>query len=222
MLAGQVYSGEARVEKAGQLLACAAPLTVRDGGLRYVSRGGLKLEAALDHFGLDVAGLEALDLGASTGGFTDCLLQRGAASVVAVDVGFGQLHPRLRGDPRVLVRERLNARGLTREHVERDVDLLVGDVSFISLRLVLPPALRFLKPGGALLVLVKPQFEVGRADVGKGGVVRDASKRREAIEGIAAFAAGLGLLVQGWMDSPVAGPAGNVEALLFARKPPAP
>ena len=218
VLAGAVVAGEARVDKPGQLVDPDLPLRLKGEALRYVSRGGLKLEGALVHFGLAVAGLDALDVGASTGGFTDCLLQRGAARVIALDVGYGQLHPRLRADARVVVRERVNARALTREEVPFDVDLVVVDVSFISLRKVLPAALAFLKPQGALLALVKPQFEVGKGEVGKGGVVRDEGKRREAIEGIAAFAREQGLAVAGWVDSSLAGPAGNLEALLYARK----
>lgn len=219
ILAGSVVAGEARVDKAGTLVDVDLPLRLKGEALRYVSRGGVKLEGALVHFGLDVTGLSAMDVGASTGGFTDCLLQRGAARVVALDVGYGQLHPKIRSDARVTVRERVNARSLTREDVPYDVDLIVVDVSFISLRLVLPSALSFLRPGGALLALVKPQFEVGREDVGKGGVVRDEAKRRAAIEGIAAFVAEQGLAVHGWEDSSIAGPAGNLEALLYARKP---
>ena len=219
VLAGEVVAGEQRVDKPGALVDLALPIRLKGEGLRYVSRGGLKLEGALDHFAIDPTGLEVLDVGASTGGFTDCLLQRGAARIVALDVGYGQLHTRLRGDSRVTVRERVNARQLTRDDVPFDVDLIVADVSFISLRLVLPAALGFLRPGGAILVLVKPQFEVGRQDVGKGGVVRDPQKRLESIEGISGFVAGLGLRVVGWIDAPIAGPAGNREALLYARRP---
>ncbi len=218
VLAGSVVAGEARVDKAGALVDVELPLRLKGEKLPYVSRGGLKLEGALKHWELDVAGLDALDVGASTGGFTDCLLKRGAARVIALDVGYGQLHPALRSDPRVTVRERVNARALTREDVPFDVDLVVADVSFISLRLVLPSALSFLEPGGALLALVKPQFEVGRGQVGKGGVVRDEKKRVAAIEGVAEAARALGLQVGGWIDSSIAGPAGNLEALLFARK----
>lgn len=219
LLAGEVVVGEARVDKPGALVDVELPIRLKGQGLRYVSRGALKLEGALDHFGIDVSGLDALDVGASTGGFTDLLLQRGTARVVALDVGYGQLHPKLRSDPRVLVRERVNARSLTREEVPFDVDLIVADVSFISLRLVLPAALGFLKRGGAIVVLVKPQFEVGRGDVGKGGVVRDEAKRLAVIEGMASFAAERGLQVVGWVDAPITGPAGNQEALLYARKP---
>jgi 23S rRNA (cytidine1920-2'-O)/16S rRNA (cytidine1409-2'-O)-methyltransferase len=219
LLAGEVVCGETRIDKPGALVDPELPLRLKGGpALRYVSRGGLKLEAALDHFQIDVKGLDALDVGASTGGFTDCLLQRGASRVIALDVGYGQLHPKLRSDPRVLVRERINARALTRAEVPFDVQVVVADVSFISLRLVLPSALAFLEPGGAVATLVKPQFEAGRDEVGKGGVVRDEQVRRRAIEGIAEFVAAQGLHVEGWIDSPVEGPAGNREALLYARR----
>ena len=216
-----LHSGEERVDKSGALVDVTLPLRLKGEALKFVSRGGLKLEGALDHFQLDVRGLDALDVGASTGGFTDCLLQRGAGRVIAIDVGYGQLHPKIRGDPRVTVRERVNARALSRAEVPFDVELVVVDVSFISLKLVLPAALGFLKPGGALVALVKPQFEVGRGEVGKGGVVRDEEKRHAAIEGIAHFARETGLEVVGWIDAPIAGPKGNLEGLLYARKPKA-
>ncbi|MGC4116454.1 MAG: TlyA family RNA methyltransferase [Myxococcales bacterium] len=219
VLAGTVVAGETRIDKPGQQVDVELPLRLKGETLKYVSRGGLKLEGALDHFQVDPKGLSAMDVGASTGGFTDCLLQRGAEKVLALDVGYGQLHPKIRGDSRVTVRERVNARALTREDVPFDVDLIVIDVSFISLKLVLPAAFTFLKPGGALVALVKPQFEVGREDVGKGGVVRDEAARLRAIEGIVGFVRDQGLAVAGWTDAPIAGPAGNLEALLYARKP---
>lgn len=213
-----VFCGDRRVDKPGAMVDAELPIRVEGTELRYVSRGGLKLEGALEHFGIAVSGLHALDIGASTGGFTDCLLQRGAASVIALDVGQGQLAPRLRDDPRVTVREKVNARALTEADVPWPVDLIVADVSFISLRLVLPPALAFLKPGGAILVLVKPQFEVGREGVGKNGVVKDERLRLRAIQGIADFAGELGLPAVGWVDSSIPGPEGNLEALLYARR----
>jgi 23S rRNA (cytidine1920-2'-O)/16S rRNA (cytidine1409-2'-O)-methyltransferase len=218
VLAGSVVAGETRIDKAGQLVDVSLPIRIKGEDLKYVSRGGLKLEGALDQFKIDVSGYDALDVGASTGGFTDCLLQRGAKRVIAVDVGYGQLHPKIRGDARVTVRERVNARALSRDDVPFDVDLVVADVSFISLRLVLPSALGFLEPGGAMVALVKPQFEVGKGEVGKGGVVRDELKRRAAIEGIAAFVGHLGLEIVGCVDASIAGPKGNLEALLYARK----
>ncbi len=217
VMAGLVVAGEQRVEKPGALVSIDAPLRLKGERLRYVSRGGLKLERALEHFALDVMGLDALDVGASTGGFTDCLLQRGAARVIALDVGYGQLHESLRREARVTVRERVNARALTREDVPFDVDLIVVDVSFISAELVLPAALAFLKPGGGVVILVKPQFEAGREAIAKGGVVRDPDARAAAIEKVRAAVEGMGLTVVGLVDSPIAGPAGNVEALLYAR-----
>ena len=218
VLAGQVVAGETRVDKPGQLVDVELPLRLKGEAPRYVSRGGLKLEGALDHFQIDVTGLSAMDVGASTGGFTDCLLQRGASRVIALDVGYGQLHPKIRADPRVVVRERVNARALGREDVPFEVDLVVVDVSFISLKKVLPAALSFLKPQGVLVALVKPQFEGGRGQVGKGGVVRDEKLRRQAIEEIAAFVQAQALTVVGWIDAPIAGPAGNLEALLYAKR----
>jgi 23S rRNA (cytidine1920-2'-O)/16S rRNA (cytidine1409-2'-O)-methyltransferase len=220
VMSGVVYTGERRVTKSGEALPTDAPLSLKGEVLPYVSRGGLKLQAALDHFGLDVRGRIALDVGASTGGFTDCLLQRGVTKVYAVDVGYGQLHQQLRADARVISRERVNARELSSDVVPESVSVLVIDVSFISLRLVLPSAIRFLQPDGLLVALVKPQFEVGRNEVGKGGVVRDEAARARAIEGIKTFVTEeLKLHVRGVIDSPIAGPAGNVEALLVADKP---
>jgi len=219
VLAGAVVAGERRVEKAGQLVDADLPIRLKEGAAprRYVSRGALKLEAALEAFAADPAGLRCADLGASTGGFTDLLLQRGAARVHAVDVGYGQLHPRLRDDPRVVVRERENARFLTAEALGEQVDLVVADLSFISLRLVLPAVRSILRPGGRALLLVKPQFEVGKGEVGKGGVVRDDEKRRAALEVVAAAARELGFAVEGHVESPIEGPAGNREWLLALR-----
>lgn len=218
VMAGEVLAGDHRIDKPGQLVDVELPLRLKGEGLKYVSRGALKLEAALDEFGVDPTGWTCVDLGASTGGFTDLLLQRGARAVWAVDVGYGQLHEKLRQDPRVHAFERVNARTVTLEDLGAEpFDLAVMDLSFISLSLVLPAARDLLEPGGHLLMLVKPQFEVGPQDVGKGGVVRDPAKRAEAIERIAAVCRSLGLSVAGIIDSPVHGPAGNVEALLYAR-----
>jgi 23S rRNA (cytidine1920-2'-O)/16S rRNA (cytidine1409-2'-O)-methyltransferase len=216
ILAGQIVVGEQRVDKPGTRVPVEAELRLKGEVLRYVSRGGLKLEKALDHFAVDVQGLVCADIGASTGGFTDCLLQRGALRVHAIDVGWGQLHEKLRKDPRVISRERVNARHLTGDDLPEPVRLVVIDVSFISLTLVLPAVLPRLEPAGRLVALVKPQFEAGPDHVDKGGVVRDAAARLEAIERIRAFVAGQGLTVDGLVDSPIAGPAGNVEALLVA------
>jgi len=216
ILAGQVVVGEARVDKPGTRVPKDAELRLKGEVLPYVSRGGLKLAAALDHFRLDPKGLVCADIGASTGGFTDCLLQRGAAKVYAIDVGTAQLHQKVRADPRVVSKERVNARHLTDEDLPERVQALVIDVSFISLKLVLPSVLP--KLDGWLVALVKPQFEAGRDGVEKGGVVRDAKVRQDAIDGVRAFVEGQGLDVLGVIDSPAPGPAGNVEALLAARR----
>ncbi len=219
ILAGQVVVDDQRVDKPGTLVPVEAELRLKGEVLPYVSRGGLKLKGAIDRFGLDVRGRVCADIGASTGGFTDCLLQHGAIRVHAIDVGYGQLHEKLRKDPRVRSRERVNARYLTDEDLPEKVGAVVIDVSFISLTQVLPSVLGFLEPGGLLIALVKPQFEVGPERVGKGGVVRDTAARQEAIDTVTAFVREQGLTVRGLMDSPVPGPAGNVEALLVADRP---
>lgn len=221
ILAGEVVAtgggaGERRVDKPGELLRDDVELRLKGEGLRYVSRGGLKLERALDAFRLDVAGARALDLGASTGGFTDCLLQRGAARVVAVDVGYGQLHEKLRQDARVESHERLNARELP--EALGLFDVLVADLSFISLRVVLPSAVARVAPGGLLVLLVKPQFECGREWVEKGGVVRDPAARQRAVADVSAQLGELGCDLVGSVESPITGPAGNVEFLVAARR----
>jgi len=204
------------VEKAGTRISAESNVRVRGKRSRFVSRGGDKLAGALAGFAIDPTGLHCLDIGASTGGFTDCLLQAGAASVVAVDVGYGQLHPKLRDDERVSVHERTNARELTEEHVLRPVDLAVFDASFISLRLLLVPVSR-VAPRARVLALVKPQFEVGRERVGKGGVVRDDADRLAAVEQVAGSAAELGYVEIGRADSVLAGPRGNREIFLYLR-----
>ncbi len=219
ILAGQIVVNDQRVDKPGTRVPVDAELRLKGEVLKYVSRGGLKLEAALDHFALEVAGAICADIGASTGGFTDCLLQRGAARVHAIDVGYGQLHEKLRTDPRVLSQERVNARHLTEEQLPEPVEVVVIDVSFISLALILPGVLARLAPQGTLVALVKPQFEVGPEHLEKGGVVRDPLARAASIDRIAGAVRGLGLEVLGVIDCPVPGPAGNVEALLVARKP---
>jgi 23S rRNA (cytidine1920-2'-O)/16S rRNA (cytidine1409-2'-O)-methyltransferase len=219
VMAGAVVVGEARIDKPGALVDGGAPIRIKEDAApqKYVSRGALKLEKALEVFPIDPRGRTCADLGASTGGFTDLLLQRGAAKVYAVDVGYGQLHPRLRADPRVVVRERQNARFLDAEALGERVDLVVGDLSFISLRLVLPAVRSILRPGGEAVLLVKPQFEVGKGEVGKGGVVRDEVKRRAALESVARAARDLGFEVLGHAESPIEGPAGNREWLLALR-----
>jgi 23S rRNA (cytidine1920-2'-O)/16S rRNA (cytidine1409-2'-O)-methyltransferase len=198
-------------EKPGQQVDETVELRV-ERGPAYVSRGGEKLAHALDVLGVDPAGLDCLDVGASTGGFTDVLLQRGAARVIAVDVGYGQLHPRVRDDPRVTVLERTNARALT--DLPFAPRLVVCDVSFISVRTALPPALRLAAPGWQALVLVKPQFEAGRADVGRGGVVRDPAVRARVLHEIARASLGWGARVAGVVDSGLPGPKGNREFFL--------
>ena len=216
-MAGEVFIGERRADKPGSLVPTDAPLRLKEK-LRYVSRGGLKLEQALRELAIPVEGKVCADIGASTGGFTDCLLQAGARKVYAIDVGHGQLHWRLAADPRVVSREGVNARYLSEAELPEEVDLATIDVSFISLTQVLPAVLRRLRPGGTVIALVKPQFEVGRSKVAKGGVVRDAAARKESIQKIFAFLEREGLRVLGKLDSPIAGPAGNIEALVAARK----
>jgi 23S rRNA (cytidine1920-2'-O)/16S rRNA (cytidine1409-2'-O)-methyltransferase len=218
ILAGLVVVGDQRIDKPGTRVPVDAELRLKGGVLPYVSRGGLKLKGAIDAFHLDVRGQVCADIGASTGGFTDCLLQEGAAKVYAIDVGRGQLHEKLRVDPRVVSRERVNARHLPDDALPEPVGVVVIDVSFISLRLVLPAVLQKLAAKGLLVALVKPQFEVGPERIDKGGVVRDAAARQAAIDGIADFVRREGLEVLGIVDSPVPGPAGNVEALLVARR----
>lgn len=218
ILAGLVFSGERKIEKAGQALPEDAPLQVRGREHPWVSRGGMKLAHALDHFGWDVTGAVALDVGASTGGFTDVLLQRGAAKVFAIDVGTNQLAWKLRQDPRVIVHEQTNARYLTREIVTNPVDIIVCDASFISLAKVLDKALDFAKPGGRLVALIKPQFEAERSEIGKGGVVRDPAVHERVCAAAAERVASRGWTVEGIVPSPIMGPEGNVEFLLAARK----
>jgi 23S rRNA (cytidine1920-2'-O)/16S rRNA (cytidine1409-2'-O)-methyltransferase len=215
ILAGKVRSGTQRIEKAGQLLASDVELTVQGEDHPYVSRGGVKLEGALEAFALDPAGVVAADIGASTGGFTDCLLQHGAARVYAIDVGRGQLHERLRRDPRVVVMERVNARHLRAGDLEQPVDWVVIDASFIGLDKLLPGARAVLRPGGTVLALVKPQFEVDKTRVAKGGVVRDESARSAAIAAVRGSAEALGFAVRDQADSVLPGPAGNRECFLW-------
>lgn len=215
ILAGKVYVNGSIVDKVGTKVPVGAALTIRGNEIPYVSRGGLKLEAALDHFQITVSGFRCLDVGASTGGFTDCLLQRGASAVTCIDVGYGQLDWKLRHDPRVTLLERTNIRYLQPEALPYCVDLVTIDVSFISLRIVVPAVLKFLKPGGFIITLIKPQFEVGKGAVGKGGVVRDPQQHQGVIENLKLFFQNLGLQVQGVVPSPILGPKGNKEFLLF-------
>ena len=218
IMAGAVFSGERKLAKAGDMLAEDAPLEVRGRDHPWVSRGGIKLDHGLDHFGFDVAGAVALDVGSSTGGFTDVLLSRGAARVYAVDVGTNQLAWKLRQDPRVVVHEQTNARTLTSEIVPEPVDIVVCDASFIGLAKVLPAALGLAKPGARLVALVKPQFEAGREEVGKGGVVRDAAVHERVCTEAKAWVESQGWTVIGIVESPITGPEGNREFLLGAER----
>ncbi len=216
IMAGIVYVDGQRCDKAGTQVDGTKPIEVRGSTLRYVSRGGLKLEKAVSAFGLSLAGLVCMDVGASTGGFTDCMLQNGAAKVYAVDVGYGQLAWKLRTDPRVVNMERTNIR-----HVEQVPDLLDFasiDVAFISLRLVLPVVWRLLREGGRAVALIKPQFEAGKEKVGKKGVVRDGAVHQEVVEGIYDFAQEAGFACLGLDFSPVKGPEGNIEYLIYLQK----
>jgi 23S rRNA (cytidine1920-2'-O)/16S rRNA (cytidine1409-2'-O)-methyltransferase len=212
ILAGQVFSGGQRLDKAGQLVPIDIYLTIREP-MPFVGRGGLKLTAALDHFGIEVAGKICLDIGASTGGFSDCMLQRGAARIVAIDVGRGQLDWKLRQDSRVELREGVNARYLSPDDFTDRFDIVTADVSFISLTKILPVVPRLLNEHAVVITLIKPQFEVGREEVGKGGIVRDEAAQRRVVEEITSFAAGLGMRERGVIASPILGADGNREFL---------
>jgi 23S rRNA (cytidine1920-2'-O)/16S rRNA (cytidine1409-2'-O)-methyltransferase len=214
ILAGSVLVNQQKVEKAGQAVPADASVELLDQ-LRYVSRGGLKLEAALDHFGIVVDGKVCIDVGSSTGGFTDCLLQRGATRVYAVDVGDTQLDWKIRTDPRVVVKDHTNARNLTLEDIGELCDLAVCDVSFISVTLILPALPPVLRADGEMVILVKPQFEVGRADVGKGGIVREPGLHESACRKVREAVEALGYQAR-LMDSPITGAEGNREFLLHA------
>ena len=217
-MGGKVFVGDRVVAKAGDLLAEDAELIVKGRDHPWVSRGGIKLEHGLAHFGIDVTGMTALDVGSSTGGFTDVLLSRNAAKVYAVDVGTNQLAWKLRQDERVAVHEQTNARDLTRAIVPEGIDIVVCDASFISLAKVLDAALDLARPGAWLVALVKPQFEAGRAEVGKGGVVRDPVVHQRVCEAAAEWVRSKGWRVLGIEPSPITGPEGNVEFLLGAQK----
>jgi 23S rRNA (cytidine1920-2'-O)/16S rRNA (cytidine1409-2'-O)-methyltransferase len=222
VMAGVVLVGDQRVEKSSETFAADATIRVRgsdDPSARYVGRGGLKLEAALDHFKLDVRGFVCLDVGASTGGFTDCLLQRGARRVVAVDVGHNQIDWRLRTNARVEVREGVNARHLAPEDFDARFDLAVMDVSFISATKVLPAVVPLITDAGRIVVLIKPQFEVGKGEVGKGGIVRDAAQHARVVAEVNGAAQELGWRVVGVVESPIPGAEGNKEFLaLYERE----
>lgn len=219
VMAGLVFSGERRLEKAGQQVVEDIALEVRGQDHPWVSRGGLKLAHALEEFAIDPAGAVAVDVGASTGGFTDVLLTNGAARVYAVDVGHGQLAWKLRSDSRVVVLEKTNARYLTAEQIPEPVDMVVCDSSFISLRTVLPAAMALAKPGARLVALIKPQFEAGRGQVGKGGVVRDPAVHEAVCAEVRAWLDGMAeWRVDGLTTSPITGPEGNVEFLIAATR----
>jgi 23S rRNA (cytidine1920-2'-O)/16S rRNA (cytidine1409-2'-O)-methyltransferase len=215
ILAGDVLVNEEPVTKAGHLVAEDAEIRIK-AQPKYVSRGGFKLEGALEHFGIDVTGTTCLDVGASTGGFTDCLLQRGAAKVYAFDVGTNQLVWKLRSDARVISRENYNVRHMNKEDVPDPVDFIVADVSFISLTLVLPPAFQTLKPGGQAVVLIKPQFELSKEEIGRGGIVREKALHEKACHKIETFARSQsGWEWRGLMESPIQGTDGNREFLAW-------
>lgn len=218
VMAGLVFSGDRRLDKAGHAIATDVPIEVRGQPHPYVSRGGLKLEKGLDHFAIAVTGRIALDVGASTGGFTDLLLQRGVAKVYAIDVGTNQLAWKLRSDPRVVSMEKTNIREVTKAHVPEPIDLIVCDASFIGLRTALPAALALAAPGAHLVALIKPQFEVGKGRVGKGGIVRDPALHAEVCATIADWlAAQPGWTVLGVTESPIEGAEGNKEFLIAGR-----
>ena len=217
VMAGVVLVDEKRVEKPSEMFDANAQIRIKGESPenRYVSRGGVKLEAALDAFDIEPAGLNCIDIGSSTGGFTDCLLQHGAAHVTCIDSGTNQLDWRIRTDERVDVRENTNARGLTPADVDRPFDLAVVDVSFISVTKILPALVSLLVANGRIVVLIKPQFEVGRGEVGKGGIVREPEKHERVVAEVNAFAEALGLAVRGVIDSPILGAEGNKEFLAY-------
>jgi len=218
IMAGKVAIGGQRVDKPGIQVNIDAPLKLQDRDSPYVSRGGEKMEGALKVFRIDPKGTVVMDVGASTGGFTDCILQKGAKKVYAVDVGYGQLAWRLQKDPRVVNLERRNIRYLQREEVSEEMDLILIDTSFISIEKFLSHLLAFLKKGGVILSLIKPQFEVGKGEVGKGGVVRDKALHERVVERLSNFSRGLGLKVLGVTESPLLGPKGNKEFFIYLKK----
>jgi len=216
-MSGSVYVGGQKVDKAGKVVDVNSEIKVRDSLPKYVGRGGLKLEKALEEFQIDIEGKVCLDIGSSTGGFVDCLLKYGAIKVYAIDVGYGQLDWKLRNDKRVIVKERMNARYLKKEDIGEEVDSITIDVSFISMKKVINPALKILKNEGVLIGLIKPQFEVGRGEVGKGGIVRDPEKHRAVKKEIEIYLSDLGLKEIRTIDSPILGADGNKEFLVSAR-----
>lgn len=221
VMAGLVYVDGQRVDKPGTSVDTEAEITVKEALCPYVSRGGLKLEKALELYGFSLENATAVDIGASTGGFTDCMLQKGAKKVFAIDVGYGQLDWKLRNDPRVINMEKTNVRYLDTDTVDSDVDFISIDVSFISLKLIFPVAAKLLADDGSLVCLVKPQFEAGRSQVGKKGIVRDASVHKEVIKNVIGYGKDNGLYSHGLTYSPVTGTKGNIEYLLYMKKTPA-
>lgn len=220
IMAGLIYVDGQRVDKPGTSVSTDAEITVKEDLCPYVSRGGLKLEKAMELFGFSMENAVAVDIGASTGGFTDCMLQKGARKVFAIDVGYGQLDWKLRNDDRVVNMEKVNVRYLDTDTVDKDVDFISIDVSFISLKLVFPVASKLLAPDGDLVCLVKPQFEAGRSQVGKKGIVRNPAVHREVIEKVIGYGAENGLYPHGLTYSPVTGTKGNIEYLLYLKKTP--
>ena len=218
IMEGSVYVGEKRVDKPGEYLDETVEIHIRSNPLPYVSRGGLKLEKAMAEFGIDLEGSVCMDMGASTGGFTDCMLQSGAKKVYAVDVGYGQLDWRLRNDPRVIVMERTNIRYMENDSIEDRLDFVSIDVSFISLKHILPVASAFLKENGRIAALVKPQFEAGRDKVGKKGIVRDRAVHKEVIQAVIGYGKQSGLYPEGLTFSPITGTTGNIEFLMCLSK----
>jgi len=218
IMSGSVVVGESSIDKAGTLVSADAEITIKGQDNPYVSRGGLKLKGAFEKFGINVKDLVAFDIGVSTGGFTDCLLQEGARKVYAIDVGYGQLAWKLRQDERVVIFERTNIRYFSGEGIEDEINIVTVDVSFISLKLVMPVVVKLIPEAAVILALVKPQFEVGKGEVGKKGVVRDPAIHKRVVDEIAEFARGLNFEIMGTCESPITGPAGNKEFFLYARK----
>ncbi len=218
IMAGSVFVNNQRIDKPGTLIKDDSEILIKNSRGKYVSRGGLKLEKALEQFNIEVNGITALDIGASTGGFTDCLLQNGAKKVYAFDVGHGQFDWKLRNSEKVVVKEKINCRYLEQKDIGEMVDLVVIDVSFISLKLIVGPAINVLNSGGTLVALIKPQFEAGKGEVGKGGIIKDEAKHMEVVKMIRSYFEGVGLKIKGVIPSPIEGADGNKEFLICGVK----
>ena len=218
IMAGSVFVNNQRIDKPGTLIKDDSEILIKNSRGKYVSRGGLKLEKALEQFNIEVNGITALDIGASTGGFTDCLLQNGAKKVYAFDVGHGQFDWKLRNSEKVVVKEKINCRYLEQKDIGEIVDLVVIDVSFISLKLIVGPAINVLNSGGTLVALIKPQFEAGKGEVGKGGIIKDEAKHMEVVKMIRSYFEGVGLKIKGVIPSPIEGADGNKEFLICGVK----